>query len=134
MSQLPSNLRRSTLAMRFLLEERGIDLIEMQMAVYRKAMDSYDSQRGLTEKNDPGAAYLGVANQAVATLVRYAFPTLTNIKPVSESDEVSRKILDASEVRRLVLDDPFAKSVVAAVLTPQDTGLPVLTIGIKKNE
>lgn len=118
--------------MRKILEERGIDIVEMQMQVYRKAMDAFDNHRGDTEKSDAGPAYLSVANQAIGTLAKYAFPTMTAIKMEDLNNDVNTKVIDAVAVRQTILNDPFAKSAVAAATatdTNESKGLPVLAVG-----
>lgn len=125
---------RATYALRTLLEERGIDLVAMQLEVYRKAMESFDSMRGYGEKGDAGVGYLQVCNQAVGTLAKYAFPTMTAIKVESLNDDMNHKVIDAVQVRQTILSDPFAKSAANLAVKPQEaTGIPVL-VGGKKDE
>lgn len=127
-------VNRATLTMRKILEERGIDIVEMQMQVYRKAIEAFDNHRGSTEKGDAGPGYLSVANQAVGTLAKYAFPTMTAIKMEDLNNDVNTKVIDAVAVRQTILNDPFAKSAVAAAIstdTNEAKGTPVLSVGKK---
>ena len=43
---------KASLVMRNELKARGIDLIEMQMQIYHKAIDAYDKERGCSEGGD----------------------------------------------------------------------------------
>jgi hypothetical protein len=119
--------------MRFLLEQRGIDLVEMQLQIYRKAIDAFDNGRGQNDKSDAGPQYLAVANTAVATLARYSYPTMTAIKIEDLDNDINKKVIDATEVRKAILNDPFSKSIADAATVPQEIGLPVLSPG-KKND
>jgi hypothetical protein len=105
------------MAMRHLIEERGIDLIQMQLDVYTKAMAAFDSHRGDTDKSDAGPAYLSVCNQAIGTLAKYTFPTMTAIKFEDLNNQVNDKVIDAVAVRDKILNDPFAKNAVNASKT-----------------
>lgn len=130
-ARLPNKL---SLAMRHILEERGIDLVKMQIDVYTKAMDAFDNHRGENEKSDAGPAYLGICNQAIATLARYAYPTMSAIKIEDLDNAVNDKVIDAVAIRQKILSDPFAKNVVVASQVEQ-IGLPVLSKPeIKTNE
>lgn len=130
-ARLPNKL---SLAMRHILEERGIDLVKMQIDVYTKAMDAFDNHRGENEKSDAGPAYLGICNQAIATLARYAYPTMSAIKIEDLDNAVNDKVIDAVAIRQKILSDPFAKNVVVASQVEQ-IGLPILSKPeIKTNE
>lgn len=126
---------KASLTMRRELEARGIDLIEMQMAIYRKAMDAYDHERGCSDggegfgPTDTGHKYLAVANQAVGNLARYSYPTMSAVKIENIDNEINNKVIDAVEVRNTILNDPFAHRVAKVAEMNTDTGLPVLTIG-----
>lgn len=128
---------KTSLTLRSELEKRGIDLLEMQMAVYRKAMDAYDNERGCGDgeqgPKDTGAAYLGICNQAVATLARYCYPTMSAVKIENMDREVNDKVIDAVKVRETILNDPFAVQIAHKATSSTDTGLPVL-VGGKKEE
>lgn len=119
------------------LERRGIDLVQMQMSIFEKAMNAYDIGRGCSEggegfgPTDTGAYYLRVANQAVATLAKYAYPTMTAIRIEEADQRVADKVIDATKVRETILNDPFAARASAAISNNADTGLPVLTEGKK---
>ena len=131
---------KASLLVRNELERRGIDLVDMQLEIYRKAMDAYDSERGCSDggegfgPTDTGFKYLSVANQAVATLARYSYPTLSAIKIEDADREVNTKVLDAVKVRETILSDPFAARVAHKATTNTDTGLPVLVPGNKEEE
>lgn len=130
MGSPPKVIKKSSLIMRHHLEQKGIDLVELQMQVFRKAMDAYDNQRGYLEKSDAGPAYLSVCNTAIATLAKYAFPSMTAIKLEEADKTVNEKIIDATEVRNKILSDPFAKNAVNAMSLDSDSmGAPVLTKG-----
>lgn len=126
---------KASLTMRRELEARGIDIVEMQMAVYEKAMNAYDNERGCQDggetfgPTDTGFKYLAVANQAVATLARYAYPTMSAVKIENIDNDINDKVIDAVEVRNTILNDPFANRVAKKTEMNVDTGLPVLTIG-----
>lgn len=124
---------KMSLTVRTILEERGIDLVDMQLEVYRKAMQAFDSHRGDTEKSDAGPAYLAICNQAIGTMAKYAFPTMTAIKLEDADRAVNDKVIDAVKVRETILNDPFANAAAAKALSNTDTGLPVL-VGGKKEE
>lgn len=126
-------LNKVSMAMRQILEARGIDLIEMQMQVYRKAMDAFDNERGNGDKSDAGPAYLNVCNTAIGTLAKYAFPTMSAIKLEDLNNNVNTKVIDAVQVRQTILADPFAKSAAQAATTvnAEHNGLPVLSVGKK---
>jgi len=135
---------KTSLTLRSELERRGIDLLEMQLEVFRKAMDAFDSRRGCTDGHpgdednppiapkDTGPQYLSVANSAIATLARYSFPTMTAIKLEDADRAVNEKVIDATKVRETILSDPFANRVAHKATTNTDTGLPVLVSGNKE--
>lgn len=131
---------KASLTMRRELEARGIDIIEMQMAVYNKAIDAYDREKGCSDggegfgPSDTGFRYLGVANQAIATLAKYAYPTMAAVKIENMDKEVNEKVIDAVEVRNTILNDPFAARAAKAATSQTDTGLPILSIGKKEEE
>lgn len=119
-----------SLAMRHILEERGVDIVAMQIEVYTKAMHAFDNHRGDNEKSDAGSQYLSVCNTAIATLAKYAFPTMTAIKIEDLSAAENTQALDAVAIRQRILNDPFAKNVAnASKLEP--VGVPILAIGKK---
>ncbi len=125
---------KASLALRHILEERGIDLVRLQIEVYTKAMNAFDKERGLGEKGDSGPAYLGVCNQAIATLARYTYPTMSAIKLEDLNNAINDKVIDAVTVRQRILNDPFAKNAVVAseVLS---IGLPILPVSeVKADE
>ncbi|WP_291515763.1 hypothetical protein [Bdellovibrio sp. ArHS] len=136
---------KTSLTLRSELERRGIDLLEMQLAIYNKAMSAFDEKRGCADgyegdednppssPKDTGAAYLAVANQAVGTLARYCYPTMSAVKIENMDKEVNEKVIDATEVRAKILADPFAAQVAHKATTSTDTGLPIL-VGGKKEE
>lgn len=131
----PRDIKKSSLIMRHYLEQKGVDLVELQLQVFKKAMDAFDSGRGENEKSDAGPAYLSVCNTALATLARYAFPTMTAIKLEDADKTINDKIIDATAVRETILKDPFSKNAVS--LTKQDPeilGLPVLTKGADESK
>lgn len=128
---------KASLTMRHELERRGIDIVEMQLEVYRKAIAAFDNERGCSDggeqgPKDTGAGYLSVANQAIATLARYSYPTMTAIKIEEADREVNEKVIDAVKVREAILNDPFAASVAKKAVSTADTGLPVLVGGKKE--
>lgn len=125
MSRGATKPHKLSLAMRHILEARGIDLVKMQIDVYTKAMEAFDNRRGDNEKSDAGPAYLGVCNQAIGTLAKYAFPTMTAIKIEDIDNQINNKVIDAVQIRQRILSDPFAKSAIATLSTEQ-IGLPVL--------
>lgn len=127
-----------SMAMRTLLEARGIDLIEMQMNIYKKAMEAYDNHRGDNEKSDAGPAYLSVANQAVNNMMKYAFPTMTAVKIDDlREDPKDQEPIDAKKIRERILNDPFSKAVAEKIKITEETkdalGVPLLVTG-KKDE
>lgn len=136
---------KTSLTLRAEMEKRGIDLLDMQLEVYRKAMASFDNRRGCSDgyegdadtppspPKDTGAQYLAICNQAIGTLARYSFPTMSAIKIEEADREVNNKVIDAVKVRETILNDPFAANVAHKATTNTDTGLPVL-IGGKKEE
>ncbi len=125
---------KSSLAVRHILDERGIDLVNLQIAVYTKAMDAFDRMRGLGEKGDSGPGYLSVCNQAIGTLAKYAYPTMSAIKLEDLNNSVNDKVIDAVTIRQRILNDPFAKNVVVASEVVS-IGLPVLPLPeVKTNE
>lgn len=130
MGSPPKVIKKSSLIMRHHLEQKGIDLVELQMQVFKKAMDAFDNQRGYGEKSDAGPHYLAVCNTAIATLAKYAFPSMTAIKLEEADKSVNEKIINATEVRNTILKDPFAKNAVNAITNdPELMGLPVLSKG-----
>lgn len=123
-----------SMAMRAILDARGIDLVKMQIDVYTKAMAAFDSHRGDNEKSDAGSSYLGICNQAISTLAKYAYPTMTAIKLEDLDNSVNDKIIDAVAIRQRILNDPFAKNAIAAINSEQ-IGLPVLPVSkVETNE
>lgn len=130
---------KTSLTLRSELERRGIDLLEMQLAIYNKAIKAFDDERGCSDggegygPSDTGSSYLSVANTAVATLARYCYPTMSAVKIENMDKEVNEKVIDATEVRAKILADPFAAQVAHKATTSTDTGLPIL-VGGKKEE
>ena len=113
---------KTSLTLRSELEKRGIDLLEMQLAIYNKAMSAFDERRGCTDgyegdednppsaPKDTGAAYLAVANQAVGTLARYCYPTMSAVKVESSMFE-ERSVMKTMEAIEIIKNDPFAANV-----------------------
>lgn len=131
---------KASLIMRNELKARGIDLIEMQMKIYQKAIDAYDHERGCSEGGegfgpaDTGFRYLAVANQAVATLAKYSFPTMAAVKIENIDTQMTEKVIDAVEVRNTILNDPFATRIVRKIENSADLGLETLPIGVTEDE
>ena len=139
---------KASLAMRSELERRGIDIVEMQLQVYKKAMHKFDAilsepdfedienPDGSTRREktfkESGVGYLSVCNQAVATLARYSYPTMAAIQIQDADREVNDKVLDAVAIRETILNDPFSANV-AHKTTIEDDSLPILSAG-KKDE
>src|SRR5690606_17218747 len=94
-----------------------------------------DSERGCSPggegfgPTDTGFKYLSVANQAVATLARYSYPTMAAVKIESVDEEINKKVIDAVAVRETILNDPFATRVVKKTEVGVDLGIPILTKG-----
>lgn len=108
------------------LQERGIDVLQMQMDIYNRAIKAFDSMRGYGEKGDAGVGYLAVANQAVATLAKYSYPTMTAIKIDDLNNSVNEKVIDAAIVRNTILNDPILNKTVAATKPNASEALPLL--------
>jgi hypothetical protein len=127
-----------SLTVRAELEKRGIDLVEMQMAVYEKAMKAFDSEKGCSDggkdfgPSDMGPDYLRVCNQAIGTLAKYAYPTMTAIKIEEADSQLTDKVIDAVKVRETILSDPFAARAALRATSNTDTGIPVLFAGKKE--
>lgn len=127
---------KASKVLRHELEARGIDIIEMQMAVYNKAMAAYDSGKGCSDggegfgPTDVGFRYLDVCNRAISTLASYCYPKMTAIaiEDLRGNDE-NTKPIDAREVREKILNDPFSRRIAVQATTNTDTGLPVLSAG-----
>ena len=109
------------------LKERNIDIVEMQMAIYNRAIVAYDNFRGESDKSSSGSAYLSVANQAVATLAKYSYPTMTAIKIDDINKVVAEKVIDAAIVRDTILNDPILNRAVAASKPTASEALPLLS-------
>lgn len=134
----PGSVHRMSLTIRAELERRGIDLLEMQMVVYQKAMKAFDEEKGCSDggegfgPTDTGADYLKICNQAIGTLAKYAYPTMTAIKLEDADSEIRDKVIDAVKVRETILNDPFAARAAVKATTNTDTGLPILFAGKKE--
>lgn len=115
------------MAMLHVLKERNIDIVEMQMAVYNRAITAYDNMRGYGEKGDAGVGYLSVANQAISTLAKYSYPTMTAIKIDDINKVVAEKVIDAAIVRDTILNDPILNKAVAASKPTASEALPLLS-------
>lgn len=101
--------KKLSLTMRNVLEQRGIDLVEMQLQVYNKAMKAFDSMRGYGEKGDAGPQYLAQANAAIALLAKHSYPTMTAIGVHDASGpKLADGLVDAAKIREIILNDPFA--------------------------
>jgi len=123
-----------TIALRHILDDRGIDLVAMQMEVYTKAMNAFDKHRGNNpEGSDAGVGYLGICNSAVATLAKYAFPTMTAIKLDHVDNSVNEKVIDAAKIRQAIMQDPFTRKAVDAATSLDIGTAPILSAGIKND-
>ena len=109
------------------LQDRGIDVLQMQMDVYNRAITAYDGMRGYGDRGDAGVGYLSVANQAVATLAKYSYPTMTAIKIDDINKVVAEKVIDAAIVRDTILNDPILNRAVAASKPTASEALPLLS-------
>lgn len=118
--------QKHSLSMLHVLRERNIDIVEMQMAVYNRAIKAYDEFRGETDKASSGASYLSAANQAIATLARYSYPTMTAIKVESLDQVIADKVIDAAVIREKILNDPILNKAVAASKPTASEALPLL--------
>lgn len=109
-----------------LLRERNIDIVEMQMNVYNKAMKAFDDMRGFGEKGDAGVGYLSVCNQAIATIAKYSYPTMTAIKIDDINSQVAEKVIDAAIIRDKILNDPILANAVNMTKEKAHESLPIL--------
>ncbi len=121
--------QKGSLTMLRQLQERGIDVLQMQMDIYNRAIQAYDQMRGYGEKGDAGVGYLSVANQAVATLAKYSYPTMTAIKIDDINQTVADKVIDAAIVRDKILNDPVLANAVNATKPTANEALPLLVKG-----
>lgn len=90
------------------LERLKLKPIEMMRDVFDRALKAYDEHRGVTDKHDPGPAYLSVAGQIAAKMAGFRYPTLSAIavKDVSEVDRI--KPLTTAEAIEIIRNDPFS--------------------------
>lgn len=108
-----------------------LNLVQELNEIKKKALDAYESGRGMTEKGDAGPAYLGQAMAATAkkndiytALARFQYPTLAAVamKDVDKDrDKVTERVVNAAEVRDTILKDPMAQ-------------VPMLSAGKGNNE
>lgn len=99
-------LRRS-LTMREELKSLGVVPSYMILEVMQKAMEAFESHRGMSEKGDPGTAYLAIAMKGAETLARYNYASM---KAVQVTVEEAKKHFDSSDPKQIlqaVLMDPF---------------------------
>lgn len=92
------------------MERLNINPIEMLNEVYQESMQSYKSCRGMTDKGDPGAAYLAQALGAAKALAGYKHPTLTAlaVKDMTELEEAAKlKPLTTRDAIEIIKNDPF---------------------------
>lgn len=104
------------------MERLGINPIEMLNEVYQEAMQSYKSGRGMSDKGDPGAAYLAQALGAAKSLASFKHPTLSAlaIKDMKELDEAAKtKPLTTREAIEIIKSDPFNPT---SIIKHMDTG------------
>lgn len=133
-------VQKNSLVMKHALEERGIDLIAMQMEIYSKAMSAFDREKGCQDggdgygPSDVGFKYLEICNNAVKTMMSHCYPKMTAIAIDDLREKEDHLTLDASKVRDTILNDPFAVRAAKRVTMSADIGLPDLPIGEKKDE
>lgn len=119
--------------MRSILDDRGIDIVNMQLDVYNKAMKAFDDCRGLSDKGDAGPGYLQACNTAVGILAKYAFPAMAAVQIQNLNENLNDKVIDAVQIRETILNDPFAKNIISKIKETPVESLPILIPG-KKDE
>lgn len=117
---------KQSISMLHQLRERNIDIVEMQMQVYNKAMKAFDDMRGYGEKGDAGVGYLSVCNQAIATIAKYSYPTMTAIKIDDINSQVAEKVIDAAIIRDGILNDPILAKAVNMTKEKAHESVPIL--------
>lgn len=116
---------------------KGQDPIDMLYEVYNEAMEGYRSGRGVSEKGDNGAAYLGAAFSAAAQIARFVYPTISASAVKIDDGTTEKRQLDMKEAISIIAEDPFAKAAIHAMqfqkeVTSEDIETSKITIDLPK--
>jgi hypothetical protein len=102
----PNRKIKRTLVAHADLERLGANPIEMLVDVYREAMTAFKQGRGLSDKGDAGAAYLGVAGKAAVDLAKFRHPTLSAVA-ITEQTPMGEPMTTKQAIN-ILKSDPFA--------------------------